>query len=62
MTTIDATLAWVSRLLSGQKKNDFRPRESDNTAWLEMLQTPVSFFFQSDPALGRLVPVGFAAD
>lgn len=39
--TIDATLAWVSRLLSGQKKNDFRPRESDNTAWLEMLQTPV---------------------
>ncbi|KAJ5549714.1 hypothetical protein N7535_002349 [Penicillium sp. DV-2018c] len=38
--TIDATLAWVSRLLSGQKKNDFRPRESENTAWLEMLQTP----------------------
>lgn len=45
--TIDATLAWVSRLLSGQKKNDFRPRESDNPSWLEMLQTPVSpcFFF-----------------
>ncbi|KAJ5489551.1 hypothetical protein N7539_004441 [Penicillium diatomitis] len=41
--TIDATLAWVSRLLSGQRKNDFRPRESDNAAWLEMLQTPVSF-------------------
>jgi hypothetical protein len=40
--TIDATFAWVSRLLSGQKKNDFRPRESDNAAWLEMLQTPVS--------------------
>jgi hypothetical protein len=39
--TIDATFAWVSRLLSGQKKNDFRPRESDNAAWLEMLQTPV---------------------
>ncbi|KAJ6190082.1 hypothetical protein N7519_000103 [Penicillium mononematosum] len=38
--TIDATFAWVSRLLSGQKKNDFRPRESDNTAWLEMLHTP----------------------
>ncbi|KAJ5086276.1 hypothetical protein NUU61_007583 [Penicillium alfredii] len=38
--TIDATLAWVGRLLSGQKKNDFRPRESDNAAWLEMLQTP----------------------
>ncbi|KAJ5761850.1 uncharacterized protein N7511_005232 [Penicillium nucicola] len=38
--TIDATFAWVSRLLSGQKKNDFRPRESDNAAWLEMLQTP----------------------
>ncbi|CAG8142758.1 unnamed protein product [Penicillium salamii] len=38
--TIDATLTWVSKLLSGQKKNDFRPRESDSTAWLEMLQTP----------------------
>ncbi|KAJ5260509.1 hypothetical protein N7478_012114 [Penicillium angulare] len=38
--TIDATLAWVSRLLSGQRKNDFRPRESDNASWLEMLQTP----------------------
>ncbi|KAJ5494804.1 hypothetical protein N7463_010891 [Penicillium fimorum] len=38
--TIDATFAWVSKLLSNQKKNDFRPRESDNTAWLEMLQTP----------------------
>ncbi|KAJ5684833.1 uncharacterized protein N7477_001178 [Penicillium maclennaniae] len=38
--TIDASLAWVSRLLSGQKKNDFRPRESDNASWLEMLQTP----------------------
>ncbi|CAG8881739.1 unnamed protein product [Penicillium nalgiovense] len=38
--SIDATFAWVSRLLSGQKKNDFRPKESDNTAWLEMLHTP----------------------
>ncbi|KAJ5162484.1 hypothetical protein N7492_007876 [Penicillium capsulatum] len=38
--TIDGTLAWVGRLLSGQRKNDFRPRESDNAAWLEMLQTP----------------------
>ncbi|KAJ5131685.1 hypothetical protein N7448_005843 [Penicillium atrosanguineum] len=38
--TIDASLAWVGRLLSGQKKNDFRPRESDNASWLEMLQTP----------------------
>ncbi|KAJ5602196.1 hypothetical protein N7510_011730 [Penicillium lagena] len=38
--TIDATLAWVGRLLSGQKKNDFRPREGDNAAWLEQLQTP----------------------
>lgn len=40
--TIDATLTWVGRLLSGQKKNDFRPRDTDNTAWLERLQTPVS--------------------
>lgn len=39
--TIEGTLAWVGRLLSGQKKNDFRPRETDNASWLEMLQTPV---------------------
>lgn len=45
--TIDATLAWVGKLLSGQKKNDFRPRESDSTAWLEMLQTPVCSHFAS---------------
>ena len=40
---IDTALTWVGRLLSGQKKNDFRPREGDNAAWLEKLQTPVSF-------------------
>lgn len=40
--TVDATLAWISRLLPGQKKNDFRPREGDNANWLEKLQTPVS--------------------
>ncbi|EEH43749.1 exocyst subunit SEC10 [Paracoccidioides brasiliensis Pb18] len=41
--TVDVTLSWVSRLLSGQKKNDFRPKEGaadGGTAWLEMLQTP----------------------
>ncbi|KAF7173201.1 hypothetical protein CNMCM5623_005461 [Aspergillus felis] len=37
---IDTALIWVSRLLSGQKKNDFRPKEGDNAAWLEMLHTP----------------------
>ncbi|OJJ95172.1 hypothetical protein ASPACDRAFT_127697 [Aspergillus aculeatus ATCC 16872] len=37
---IDATLAWVNKLLSGQKKNDFRPKEGDNATWLERLQTP----------------------
>lgn len=42
--TIDATLMWVGRLLSGQKKNDFRPRDTDSTAWLERLQTPVSSY------------------
>ncbi|PGG97049.1 hypothetical protein AJ79_09363 [Helicocarpus griseus UAMH5409] len=41
--TVDVTLSWVSRLLSGQKKNDFRPKEGatdGDTAWLETLQTP----------------------
>lgn len=43
--TIDVALIWVGKLLSGQKKNDFRPRDDalgDGASWLEMLQTPVS--------------------
>lgn len=43
--TIDVALAWVTKLLATQKKNDFRPRDdgpgSGGGAWLEMLQTPV---------------------
>jgi hypothetical protein len=42
--TIDVALAWVSKLLSNQKKNDFRPRDEGpgtSSPWLEMLQTPV---------------------
>lgn len=54
--TIDATFAWVSRLLSNQKKNDFRPRESDNTAWLEMLQTPVRSIRYLLPPRTPLIP------
>ncbi|RDW64285.1 exocyst subunit SEC10 [Aspergillus mulundensis] len=37
---IDITLIWVGKVLSSQKKNDFRPKEGDSTAWLEKLQTP----------------------
>lgn len=43
--TIDVVLSWVTRLLSGQRKNDFRPKEDlDGAAnsYLETLQTPVS--------------------
>ena len=44
--TIDVVLAWVSKLLAGQKKSDFRPRDDTlnggGGAWLELLQTPVS--------------------
>ena len=42
--TIDVVLAWIARVLSGQKKNDFRPKEGagEGASWLEMLQTPVS--------------------
>jgi exocyst complex component 5 len=42
--TVDAVLAWVTKLLSQQKRNDFKPRDDvleDGSAWLEMLQTPV---------------------
>ncbi|TPX24987.1 Exocyst complex component 5 [Coccidioides immitis] len=41
--TVDVALAWVTRVLSGQKRNDFRPKEGVTEAgagWLEMLQTP----------------------
>ncbi|KAI1978906.1 Exocyst complex component 5 [Ophidiomyces ophidiicola] len=39
--TVDGVLAWISRVLSSQKKNDFRPKEGlAETGWLEMLQTP----------------------
>ncbi|KAL2869407.1 exocyst subunit SEC10 [Aspergillus lucknowensis] len=37
---IDITLMWVNKILLGQKKNDFRPKEGDRTSWLEKLQTP----------------------
>jgi hypothetical protein len=38
--TLDVSLAWVSRLLVGQKKNDFRPRDEDLALAIEALQTP----------------------
>lgn len=37
---IDTALMWTNKILSSQKKNDFRPKEGDSTAWLEKLQTP----------------------
>ena len=43
--TIDVVLAWVAKLLAGQKKTDFRPKEDmisgSGGSWLEQLQTPV---------------------
>lgn len=53
--TIDATLTWVSKLLPGQRKNDFRPREGDTAGWLEKLQSPVGSNFYpllNEPANG----------
>lgn len=41
--TVDVALAWVTKLLATQKKNDFRPRDDGpggGGAWQEMLQTP----------------------
>jgi len=37
--TVDTALAWTSRLLSQQKKTDFRPRDDTNLQ-LDQLQTP----------------------
>ena len=39
--TVDATLNWVSRLLSNQGRQDFRPRDDALDASLMQLQTPV---------------------
>ena len=42
--TIDVSIAWISKLLAGQKKTDFRPKEDTagtGGAYLELLQTPV---------------------
>ena len=42
--TIDVVNAWTAKLLAGQKKTDYRPRDdapgTSGTAWLEQLQTP----------------------
>lgn len=59
--TIDVTLAWVTKLLATQKKNDFRPRDDGpgggGGAWLEMLQTPVrSLPPKPDPTKTELIP------
>lgn len=46
--TVDVTLAWVAKVFSTQKRNDFRPKDGatteTGTSWLEMLQTPVSTY------------------
>ena len=41
--SIDVVLVWVNKLLAGQKKSDFRPRDDmldGGGAWFEQLQTP----------------------
>jgi len=44
--TIDVVINWVTRMLTGQKKTDFRPRDTDleggraGSGYLESLQTP----------------------
>lgn len=40
--TVDAVLNWVSRLLSNQNRNDYRPRDDASDDSLMQLQTPVS--------------------
>jgi hypothetical protein len=38
--TLDVSLAWTARILTQQKKTDFRPRDEDYMMAVEMLQTP----------------------
>jgi exocyst complex component 5 len=38
--TLDSSLAWTSRLLTAQKKTDFRPSETELERAIESLQTP----------------------
>jgi exocyst complex component 5 len=40
--SVDAVLNWVSRLLSNQNRNDYRPRDDASDDSLMQLQTPVS--------------------
>ena len=45
--TLDVILAWVTQLLSKQKKQDFRPKDDDVS--LTTLQTPVCISFLPPP-------------
>ncbi|KAL8699549.1 MAG: hypothetical protein Q9201_005951, partial [Fulgogasparrea decipioides] len=38
--SIDVILNWISKLLSNQKKTDFRPRDDNAGSYMELLQTP----------------------
>jgi hypothetical protein len=38
--TLDVAIHWVTKLLSQQKKNDFRPRDDDLEGLVDQLQTP----------------------
>jgi hypothetical protein len=38
--TLDTSLAWVAKLLTNQKKNDFRPKDEELASAIEALQTP----------------------
>ena len=48
--TVDATLSWVSRLLSNQGRYDYRPRDDASDDSLMQLQTPVN-----DPFLQPII-------
>ena len=50
--TVDVALAWVTKILATQKKNDFRPRDDGpggGGTWQEMLQTPVRLLLYLKP-------------
>ena len=61
--TIDVTISWVSKLLSGQKKTDYRPKDDTigGSGTLLELNTPVCLWFlvRSIPTDTRIYRLAF---
>lgn len=60
--TIDGVLNWTNRLLGNQKRNDFRPKDDMDTAFLEQIQTSVGAVFQNLPLTAMLIEIDLSGN